>query len=80
MLFSHHLAAYSNLNELYWFDLKYLDKKQENFVKKLKRGAKGGKYKIAEKAYIKDMWYNFFLFWLLFLFFLLKMLCDITEN
>lgn len=51
----HHLAAYSNLNELYWFDLKYLDKKQENFVKKLKRGAKGGKYKIAEKAYIKDM-------------------------
>ena len=49
----HHLVAYSNFNELNWFDSKYLDSNKENFVKKIKRGAKG-KYKKAEKAYVKD--------------------------
>jgi hypothetical protein len=50
----HHLVAYSNLNDLNMFDLKYLDK-NSNFVKKIKRGAKSGKYKNAEKAYVKDV-------------------------
>ena len=47
------MVAFSNFNELNWFDSKYLDSIKENFVKKIKRGAKG-KYKKAEKAYVKD--------------------------
>ena len=52
-----HLVAYSNLNELYWYDPKYLEQDKndnKNFVKKIKRGAKSGKYKKAEKALVKD--------------------------
>ena len=48
----HHLVAFSNLNELNLFDLKYLNKNlDKNLVKKIKRGAKRVNYK---KAYVKD--------------------------
>jgi hypothetical protein len=50
----HHLVAYSNLNGLNWFDSKFSFENKENFIKKTKRGAKGGSYKRAEKAYHKD--------------------------
>ena len=51
----HHLVAYTNQNNLSWFEAKYsIKESNETFVKKIKRGAKGGSYKHAEKAFYKD--------------------------
>ena len=50
-----HLVSYSYLNELNWYGSKVnkaIDN-QRNFIPKIKRGAKSGAYRKAEKALVK---------------------------